>query len=139
MRPQPAPCQGKSWTAAFGLPRLVEVVVKPAEHLGGAVDEVEIGLGVDAAEELARVLEDVDVADLAHPVGGDQGALEGLTRADVARARGGGKDKDAVQAVDGRCAAHSISRVTTRLAATLVPSFRFRPQVPVYSRVSSTR
>ena len=79
------------------LPGLVEVVVEPAEHLGGAVDEVEVGLGVDAPEELARVLEDVDVADLAHPAGGDEGALERLGGADVAGAGGGGEDQDAAQ------------------------------------------
>ncbi len=82
---------------ALVLPGDVEVVVEPAEHLGGAVDEVEVGLRVDPAEELARVLEDVDVADLAHPAGGDQGVLERLGRADVTRPGGGGEDEDAVE------------------------------------------
>ena len=88
--------------SALVLPGLVEVVVEPPEHLGGAVDEVEVGLGVDAPEQLARVLENVDVADLAYPAGGDQGTLERLGCPDVAGAGGGGEDENTVQD-DARC------------------------------------
>ena len=37
------------------------------------------------------------MADLPHPAGGDQGALERLGRADVAGPGGGGEDEDAVE------------------------------------------
>jgi hypothetical protein len=91
---------------------LVEVVVHPAQDLGGAVDEVEVSLGIDATEELSCVLEDVDVADLPYAAGGDQGALEGLAGADVARAGGGGEDEDAAQRGTGGC----VSWVAVRWA-----------------------
>jgi hypothetical protein len=55
-------------------------------------------LGVDPAKELARVLEDVDVADFSDPARGDQGPFECLGRADVTGAGGGGEDEDAIQA-----------------------------------------
>ena len=55
-----------------------------------------------APEELARVLGDVGLADLAHPARGDQGALEGLGRAHArARAGGGGEEENALNVALG--------------------------------------
>ena len=44
------------------LARLVEVVVEPAEHLGGLVDHVDVRLGVEVAEDVVGVLEHVERA-----------------------------------------------------------------------------
>ena len=42
----------------------VELVVEPAEHLGGVVDQVDVGLGVEVTKDVVGVLEHVEVLDL---------------------------------------------------------------------------
>ena len=82
-------------------PGLVGGVVDHAEEGGGAVDEVEIELGVNGAEDGVGVFEDVPVFDVALTVGEGGVELELFEEcvggADVAGAGGGGEEEDSAR------------------------------------------
>ena len=81
-------------TPSLLLPRRVEPIVEPAEHVGRAVHQLDVGLRVEGAEDLVGELERVDVVHLARGTQLRKGALQRLRGADVTRARGGREDED---------------------------------------------
>jgi hypothetical protein len=76
------------------LPRGVEPIVQPAEDVGGAIHELDVGLRVERAEDLVGELERVDVVHLVRGTGPGKGALQRLRGADVARTRGSRENQD---------------------------------------------
>jgi hypothetical protein len=83
--------------AALVLPGLVQVVVEPAEQLGRLVHQVDVGFGVEVPEELVGVLQRVDVLHFRGGAREPERALDGVGRAHVPRAGGGGEDQDFVE------------------------------------------
>ena len=67
---------------------LIRDVVEPAEHLRHRVDHVDVGLGVEAAEEGVGEFQGVDVVNRLDGPRLDEGPLERLPRADMTRPRG---------------------------------------------------
>ena len=80
---------------AVGFPRLVGGVVDDAEDGGRFLDELDVELGVEVAEEAVGEAERVDVADLADAGLLEEGFFERFRSADVAGAGAGGEDEDA--------------------------------------------
>ena len=59
---------------------IVEVIIQPAQDLGGIVDEVDIRLGIEVAEHLVGVLEHVKMLDLRRETARQDRLLNGLGR-----------------------------------------------------------
>ena len=66
------------------------MVVEPAEHLGRLVDQVDVGLGIEVAEDVVGVLEHVEVLDLRGQASDLQRFLDGVGRAEVPGPGAGG-------------------------------------------------
>ena len=71
----------------------VEMVVEPAEHLGRLVDQVDVGLGIEVAEDVVGVLEHVEVLDLGGQAPDLQRLLDRVGRPKVPRPGAGGQDQ----------------------------------------------
>ena len=71
------------------LPGIVEMVVQPAQNLRSVVDQVDIRLGIEVAEDLVRVLEHVQVLDLGRETPEPNRLFDRLGRPKVTRSRTG--------------------------------------------------
>ncbi len=87
---------------AVGFPRLVGAVVDDAEDGGRFLDELDVELRVEVAEEPVGEAQGVDVADFADIGLLAEDFLERLGGADVAGAGAGGEDEDSAAVGIGR-------------------------------------
>ena len=68
----------------FNLPRLIEMIIEPAEQLRRIVDHIDISFGVEITEQLVGIFEGVDMANLFGRFHLDERALNRLCRPDMA-------------------------------------------------------
>ena len=71
--------------AAFVLPGLVELIVKPPHHIRHVIHHIYVGFRVEMAKQLVRIIERVNVSDLFGCAHFDASAFDGLSRSRVAR------------------------------------------------------
>ena len=76
---KPVECE----SASFVLPRLVQVIIKPAQHVRRVVDQVEVGSGIESAKDSVGESQSVNVSYVARSAHLSDRLFDGLSRADV--------------------------------------------------------
>src|SRR5271169_6617453 len=76
------------------LARIIEIIIQPAQNFRGLVDQIDVGFGIEVAEDLVGVFEHVEVLDVGSKISKTNRFFDGFGCAKVTCTRTGRENQN---------------------------------------------